>query len=117
MATDKPLTKFQWMTASEHRHMNTETHTHMKTAYLGGFLSTQHAADAIRHLFLAKGVNVDIPEHGPWTLSVPVDWDLVQDAAAEKEMAFDKVYNAWRLIEPFAKHMDCSLSLRWHPTK
>lgn len=89
----------------------------MKTAYLGGFLSTQHAADAIRHLFLAKGVNVDIPEHGPWTLSVPVDWDLVQDAAAEKEMAFDKVYNAWRLIEPFAKYMDCSLSLRWHPTK
>lgn len=117
MATDKPLTKSQWMTASEHRHMNTETHTHMKTAYLGGFLSTQHAADAIRHLFLAKGVNVDIPEHGPWTLSVPVDWDLVQDAAAEKEMAFDKVYNAWRLIEPFAKYMDCSLSLRWHPTK
>jgi hypothetical protein len=95
--------------------MNTETQTHMKIAHLGGFLSTQHAADAIHRLFLAKGVDVHVPEHGEWTLSVPVDWDLVQDAAAEKEMAADKVYNAWRLIEPFAKHMECTLSLRWHP--
>ena len=97
--------------------MNTQTHKHMKIAYLGGFFSTNPAADAIRHLFLAKGVDVDVPEHGPWTLSVPVDWDLVRDAAAEKEMASDKVYNAWRLIEPFARHMECTLSLRWHPTK
>jgi len=91
----------------------------MKIAYIGGFISTQHAADAIRHAFNHFGVDVTLPEHphGQWTLSVPVDWDSVPDPAVAKEEAADKVSEAFTFVTPLVRSMGCTLNLRWHPTK
>ena len=84
----------------------------MKIAHLGGFISTQHAADTIRHAFNHFGVDVTLPEHphGQWTLSIP-DPDMAKRDAAEK------VSEAFAFVTPLVRAMGCTLNLRWHPTK
>ena len=66
----------------------------MKIGYIRGYISSQHAADTIRHAINHFGVEVTLPEHpqcGLWSLSVPVDWDSVPDTFVAKEEAADKV--------------------------
>jgi len=80
----------------------------MKIAHIGGFISTQHAADAIRHAFNHFGVDVTLPEHphGLWTLSLPDNADATKVAEA-------KVSEAFAFVTPLVRSMGCSLNLRW----